>query len=399
VRILFVHTGADLYGASRSLLRLAGRLVRDGHAAACLLPYEGPLRERLAAAGVDVRIDGRMPLLVRGELRGIGGWVRLAVRSIGAGVGAAATVREWKPDLVHTNTAAVVPVYGLVARMMGVPHVAHLRESFGDFGRLWKLFQWAVWLGASRIVAVSQAIADQATPAVRRRVVVIHNGFPREEFEPVPPERVERFRRQFGLGGCLLAGVVGRIKFKRKGQETFVAAAELLSAWHDRARFLIIGSPFPGNESHLRQLNSLVNELGVGRVVVLTGEVEDIKAAISALDVLVLPSGQPEPFGGVVVEAMALGRPVVGTRLGGTVEQVEDGVTGLLVPPDDPSALAEAIGRLFGSPERRAEMGRLGRERYMQRFEFDPFYASMMALYSALTGGSRKTSRCEDKQL
>lgn len=396
MRILFVHTGADLYGASRSLLRLAGRLVRDGHAVACLLPYDGPLRERLDQAGVDVRIDGRMPLLVRGRLGGIGGWLRLAGRAVRAAAGAASVIRAWKPDIVHTNTAAVVPVYGIVARMMGRPHVAHLRESFGDFGALWKVFQWGLWLGASRIVAVSAAIADQGAAAVRKRTVVIHNGFPREEFEPVPAERIACFRRQFGLEGYLLAGVVGRIKFRRKGQETFVAAAELLAEWHDRARFVIIGSPFPGNESHLTMLRSLVAELGVSPVVVFTGEVEDIKAAMAALDVLVLPSGQPEPFGGVVIEAMALSRPVVATRIGGTVEQVEDGVTGLLVPPDDPSAMADGIGRLLSSPERRAEMGRLGRTRYLERFEFEPFYASMLSLYHDLLrgrpacGGSRR---------
>jgi len=170
----------------------------------------------------------------------------------------------------------------------------------------------------------------------------------------------------------------------RKGQDDFVRAAARLGAWHDRVRFLVIGSPFPGNEAHAAQLNRLIEGLNLGRVVALTGDVEDIKAAISALDVLVLASSRPEPFGGVVLEAMMLGRPVVGTALGGTPEQIADGVTGLLVPPNDPAAMAEAIARMLEDPQEAARMGAAGRERCLRLFEFRTFYAAVLRVYDAL---------------
>jgi glycosyltransferase involved in cell wall biosynthesis len=133
----------------------------------------------------------------------------------------------------------------------------------------------------------------------------------------------------------------------------------------------------------------LVRELGLQQAAVFTGDVNDVKAAIAALDVMVLPSGQPEPFSGAVLEAMALAKPVVGTRLGGTVEQIDDGVTGLLVPPNEPAAMAAALCRLFGDPALRDRMGQAGRKRFLERFEFEPFYAAMLALYRDVAGNTR----------
>ena len=124
-----------------------------------------------------------------------------------------------------------------------------------------------------------------------------------------------------------------------------------------------------------------MEELDLEGYVQYTGEVEDIKAAIKALDVLVLASAQPEPFGGVVVEAMALARPVVATGIGGSLEQVVDGVTGYLVQPGDPVAMADGIEKLLLSADRRRLFGENGRERYLEKFEFEHFYQIILNLY------------------
>jgi glycosyltransferase involved in cell wall biosynthesis len=203
----------------------------------------------------------------------------------------------------------------------------------------------------------------------------------------VEPDRVEAFRKKFNLRGHTLVAVVGRIKKERKGQETFLQAAALVGPRHPDVRFLLIGSPFPGNEAHLQAMIDLVRALELQQEVVFTGDVEDIKAAISALDVLVLPSGQLEPFSGTVLEGMAFSKPVIGTRIGGTVEQVEDGVTGLLVPPGDPTGMAEAMCRLVDSPALRERMGKAGRKRFLEKFEFEPFYANLLGLYREVSGG------------
>jgi len=396
MRILFVHTGADMYGASRSLLRLSRGLVRDGHGVTCVLPYEGPLRAELAAAGVATLIDRGLPLFIRGDFRCP---LRALRRAFGAARALAAAWRllgRLRPDLAHTNTASVFPSYGLAARLRGIPHVAHIRESFADFGPLWRVFQWLLAVSADRIIAVSAAVAAQFAPSIRRKTVVIHNGLPADEFARVEPERVAAFRRRYGLADFRLVGLVGRIKMGRKGQDDFVRAAARLGAWHDRVRFLVIGSPFPGNEEHERELQRLIDSLNLRGIVLLTGDVAEIKAAISAMDVVAMASARPEPFGGVVLEAMALGRPVVGTATGGTVEQIEDGVTGFLVPPDDPQAMAAAVERLLENPGLAAQMGEAGRKRCSSLFGFDAFYGKIAGVYGSLLAGRSVYTRIHE---
>ena len=144
---------------------------------------------------------------------------------------------------------------------------------------------------------------------------------------------------------------------------------------------MCIGSPFPGNESHLSSLQALIRELNLRGTVLYTGDVEDIKAAIAALDILVLPSVQPEPFGGVVVEAMALSRPVIATKIGGSMEQVVDGVTGFLVEPGDAKDLAAGIEKLLQSADCRRSFGENGRARFLEKFEFEAFYRRILSLY------------------
>ncbi len=134
----------------------------------------------------------------------------------------------------------------------------------------------------------------------------------------------------------LVTGCVGRIKWGRKGQEHLIQAAHLLKTRGIISKILIVGSPFPGNEIHLERLKELARELDVEDQIIFTGEVADAKPAYASMDIFVLPSAYPEPFGGVVMEAMSMGLPVIATNLGGSLDQVVEGVTGFLVPPADP---------------------------------------------------------------
>jgi len=384
MRILFVHSGSDLYGASRSLARLASRLTKDGHSVLIVLPGEGPLKPLLEQSGMSVTIHPCLPLLTRKTFGGIRGILSIAARMPGAVYRLCRLIRTFQPDLMHTNTATVFLVSGLAARACRVPHIWHIREFFTEFGRVWNVYRRMIDFLSDRIICVSEAVASQFTERGRRKTRVVHNGMPAVEFDAVEGLRVEQFKHRHGLGNGLAAGVVGRIKLKRKGQETFVEAAAQLKETFSKANYLIVGSPFPGNESHEKALRQKVAELGMTDQVVFTGDVQDIKAAISALDVVVLSSGQPEPFGGAVVEAMALRRPVIGTCIGGTVEQIEDGVTGFLVEPNNPADMARAMERLFKDPALRQRMGQAGRDRFLRLFEFEGFYTKVMSLYQSL---------------
>jgi glycosyltransferase involved in cell wall biosynthesis len=382
-RILFVHNGSDLYGAGRSLLRLSSHLAHGGATVLTVLPYYGPLSDALRSAGVEVLIQQNLAVIERKKIHGFFGVMRFAIGTLLSVINLLILIKKFKPHLIHTMTS-VTPSPGLAAKLGGIPHIWHVREWFGEFGKWWKYYQvYMGWL-SSKIICVSTPIAEQFEPVLRgHKVVVIHNGFPIEEFEYPSSERIQAFKKRFSLENKLvLVGVVGRIKFRRKGQEVFVNAAYLLKDRFPDVRFLCIGSPFPDNQSHLEKLLNLIHERNLEDYVIYTGDVEDVKAAISALDVLVLSSAQPEPFAGVVIEAMALSRPVIATRIGGSIEQVEDGITGYLVEPGDVESMAVGLEKLLEDPGRRRLFGENGRVHFLEQFEFEPFYQKILDLYN-----------------
>lgn len=386
-RILFIHSGSDLYGASRSLLRLSSRLVGDGAVVKAVLPQNGPLVLELRKIGVDVDVQKSLPVIERQKLRNLMGLVQLSAKFVLSIIYLLWLIKQFKPDIVHTMSSVILSS-GPVAKLAGVSHIWHVREFFGEFGVMWRYYQKYILQFSTRIICVSTAVAEQFEHFKHNSIIhVIHNGFPVDEFLDITPNRVKEFRSKYATSGVnYIVGVVGRIKFQRKGQEIFVRAASLLHDKFPDARFLCIGSPYPGNEAHLANLLSLIKELHLEGYVIYTGDVDDIKAAIKALDILVLSSVQPEPFGGVVVEAMALGRPVVATATGGSLEQVADGVTGYLVEPGNPESMAEAIGKLLEAPDQARQFGQSGRRRFLDQFEFEPFYKTMLSLYEKVIG-------------
>jgi len=218
------------------------------------------------------------------------------------------------------------------------------------------------------------------------RVIVIHNGIPQEEFAAVDPSDVVAFRARFGGPGPLI-GIAGRIKLVRKGQEVFVRAAAQIKDRFPSARFVIIGSPFAGNESHLDILQTMVHDLGLDGRVVFAGHLDRPLAGLAALDISVMASAQPEPLGNVTIESMALGCAVIGTNIGGTPELIHDGITGLLVPPGDDAAMAAAMTRLLAHPDEASAMGRRAQEDYFSRLEFGVFYRKLVAEYEWISGG------------
>lgn len=382
MKILFVHSGSDIYGASRSLLRLASRLVKDGNSVRAILPYEGPLRAELENNGVRVNIHRSLPVVNRENFGGLLKLVLLMCKIPVSLVNLFIVAIKFKPDVIHTNTALILSP-GIVSKLAGCFHIWHVREFFEEFPRLWKWYQWYMSIFSDTVICVSNAVAEQFDQHIKaKKIKVVHNGFPSEEFAPVEPMRVNAFRKRFDINGHVTVGVVGRIKFGRKGQDVFVRSIALLKDKFPDVKFLLIGSPFPGNEEHLENLRRLIKELEIEKNVVYTGDVEDIKTAYAALDISVLPSARSEPFGGVVVESMAFGKPVVGTRIGGTVEQIEDGVSGYLIEPNNHIQLASAIEKLLIDPEERKRMGENGLRRYQGLFEFETFYEKVLSLYN-----------------
>jgi glycosyltransferase involved in cell wall biosynthesis len=357
--VLFIHHTNDMYGADIGLLHTLKSMDREQYHPIVILPSEmltGMLSPELNRLGVEYhfahlgilrkkyfKMRRAVPLLVE-MIRGIA-----YVRS---------TARSRHVTLVYVNT--IVTVSGAIGgRLAGVPVLWHIREILSMPRPVrWVLYK-ALSICADRIVCVSKAVRDsllKEAPNLATKSVVVYNAV--SVTANSSSEKTVGFREEVGVPeSAQLVGMVGRI-LPWKGQEVLAEAAALVLKKHPEVHFVAVGSYFGDQSQYLEKLTSLLSTLGVENRFHLADYHSNITEVYRALDVFVLPSIKPEPFGRVTVEAMAQGRAVVATNHGGTCELIEHRVTGMLVPPSDPEALAEAIELLLVNPTFRERMGR-----------------------------------------
>jgi glycosyltransferase involved in cell wall biosynthesis len=379
LRVLYVANSADIYGASRCLLRLCAALDHKRFMPVVAVPEDGPLVAFLRKAGVEEIVQIPLSVTTRDVFKS---WrlVPFLLNIPFKSWRLRSAIRKLHIDLVHTNVGTI-PSAPLGAWLAGVPHILNIRDWYGEFPGLWKWYRRYILAFSDKVICVSYAMADQF-PKIPK-VTVVHDVIPLAEFE-VDRTRLRReFRKKYNIppDRCVV-GCIGRIKFVRKGQEFLVRAIAILRQQHRlECTTIIVGAPAPGSEEDLPRLKALAEELGVSDRIIFTGELSDPRSAYAALDVFVLPSAQPEPFGGVVMEAMGMGKPVVATALGGALDQVVDGQTGYLVPPANPSALAEKLLKLIEDPLLQARMGAAGAERLRTDFSLQGMMKEIEAIY------------------
>jgi glycosyltransferase involved in cell wall biosynthesis len=351
-----------------------------------VIPCHGPLVNLLEERGITVHIFPSLAVVDRNQLASFRGKLGFAFSFPRSVLWLAALILRHNIDIVHTNTS-VLPAPALAARLTGHRHYWHIREFFSEFPAFWRIYQRYIGLFSSRIIANSRATREQFSPRLQEKCSVVYNGLD-EDSGIVNPENVRRFRSSLG-DPKFLVGVVGRIKWIRKGQEVLVKAAALLSERFPEARYVIVGSCAPGNEDHLVRLRTLIREKRLEDRIIFTGDLEDLRDVYAAFDVTVVPSVLPEPFGCVVVESMAAGTPVVGSRIGGIPEQIVDGTTGLLFQPGDEADLARALSQIMSDEPLRLRMADASRRRFEDAFRLDTAYRAFAGIIGSSVGAKQ----------
>ncbi len=390
MKILSINNTADIYGASRCMERVFGRLAEDGHEVHAVLPASGPLVPMLEARGVHVHLHPGLSIIDRAQLKTPNGILRFLVGLPLSIFFLVRLIRRLHIDVVHTNTV-VMPSPSVAALLTGTPHVWHVRELLHEFGILWRPYQRLVHHLSSAIVAISACVRDQFDPRFQNKIQVVYDGLDASS-SITDPARVAAFRAQFPPDAQLI-GVVGRIKWRRKGQEVLVRAASLLHERFPKAHFVFVGSPSPGNEDHETRLRDLISACALNNVIHLLGDTEDPASVFAALDIAVAPPIQPEPFGCIVIEAMAAGTPVIGSRAGGIAEQIVPYETGLLFAPGSAEELAREISLLLSNPALRARMADAGRRRVRTYFSLETTCGSIARLFDQLLYPQPKLGR------
>lgn len=377
LKVLLIQNSADIYGGSKCLMRLAAQLNGRGHRVIVLLPEDGPLVQWLKSRGIQHTIQTGLCSITR---KNFAGWRKLVflARVPVSALEIARLIRRENVDIVHSNVGTIVSS-GLGAWFGGVPHVWHIRDWYQEFKQLWVVYSRYILAFSSKVLPSSIPIAEQfpASPKIQ----VLHDGLDPAEFAVDRAKLRAEFRARFGLGDQVVIGCVGRIKYVRKGQEFLVQAAKILADSGREFRLVLVGAAHPDNADHEVRLRALVTDLGLDPLTTFTGEVSDPLPAYSAMDIFVLPSAQPEPFGGVNMEAMGMGLPIVATRLGGSIEQLEENVTGFLVEPANPEDLAAKLAVLLDDPARREAMGAAGEARLRSKFSIETMTDKIETLY------------------
>jgi glycosyltransferase involved in cell wall biosynthesis len=236
---------------------------------------------------------------------------------------------------------------------------------------------------ADRVVVNADAVrgwlADQGYDA--RKVEVIKNGVDLTRFTRARGRSA--LRQELGLPAhSPLVAVISRIS-PSKGLEYFLQAATIVAAERPDVRFLIVGEAEPRDQEYRKGLVAYAQRLGLARRAIFTGLRHDVPEVLSEVALSVLPS-LSEGLSNVLLESMATGIPVVATRVGGNPEAVEDGLTGILVPPRDTGALATVMQRILGDRELAARFGTAGRQRVAERFSIDVVIRQTQRLYERL---------------
>ncbi len=357
--VLFLDHAEALGGAERSLILILRQLDRarwQPHFAG----VNGPVLDHVRSLKVPT-YPMSLPRL-RGSPPRLADWLNTAR-------GIAHIAREVGAGVIYANTVRTAFYAAAAARLARRPFVWHMRDYWlteSRPNRLWadSLLKRLLCSAAANVIVNTQATAAHLPADCSPSV--IYNAIEAEYFDPGLVS--SPFRSMHGIpDGAPLVGMVGRLR-PWKGQIRFLRVGVQIAELFPDVRFLIVGGAIFGvDDAYAAGLHHLSAELGLADRVVFTGHMDDVRPALAAMDVFVHP-GDPEPFGLVNLEAMAMEKPVVAFAHGALPEIVVHEETGILVQPADESALADAVCDLLTDTMRRQKMGRAARNRVKNSF-------------------------------
>ncbi len=298
----------------------------------------------------------------------------------------AGLMRKDRVDILHTHGYFASTFARLAAIIARVPVIfTKISSTYYDLKFKHRLTERVLSLFSDKIICVSDAVKEfiiRTEGIDPGKIAVIHNG---GRVKPAShPEAA--LRSGWGIKeGDKVIGTVARLE-PVKGVEYFIRAAAEAAKADVHIKFLVAG-----DGAQRRELENLADALQIKDKVVFTGFLMDPQDALSIMDIFVLASAEREGFSSALTEAMGFGLPVIATRIGGNVEAVSDGINGILVPPKDPGALAEAVISLLKDPPRAKKMAEEGKRLYREKFSADVMVNKIEGLYDFYVNKKLKT--------
>jgi glycosyltransferase involved in cell wall biosynthesis len=392
MRILFLNPNGTIGGAESSLLQLLARLrtAEPDWALALITGAEGPILPRAEGLGVSARVvpfptaiarlgdGGSLKNLISGGLHTPGYIKRLRQ-----------AVRDFRPQVIHSNGMKMHLLSTYVSGV-DVPVIWHVHDYVGSRPVTAPLLRLCATRCTAAVTNSSSVAEDLRLAGMSKlKIEAVHNGIDTDIFAPTGTRLdLDELAHLPPLDGKVVrVGFLGTFAHW-KGHEVFLRALARVSPAIS-VRGYIIGAPIyqtDGSQHSVDKLKNMARSLGISANVGFTGFIDDPAAAIRSLDIVVHASTKREPFGMVIVEAMACGKAVIASNGGGASEIVQDHVNALTHEPGDDRALAARIHELATSPSLRARLGEAGRRTAEQRFNSTRFATDFANLYRRLAG-------------
>lgn len=375
--ILYLHAGAEMYGADKILLELVTGLDKSKFHPIVVLPNDGILKDKLIENDIETYVV-HYPILRRKyfNLKGI---INYGLNYFGKSNEIAKLLKNKRIDIIHANTTAVLEgIY--LKKKLKCKLVWHVHEIILKPAIINKTISYLIGRYADKCVAVSKAVKRHLIDSKfidEDKVEVIYNGVDTERFNP-NVENKHLYKEWNIPDEAIKVGMIGRVN-AWKGQNDFLDAAEGLLKKYFNLYIFIVGSAFAGEEWRVDELKKKIADSKNRDRIVFSEFRTDTPEIHSFFDVLVLPSTNPDPLPTVVLEAMGCGTPVIGYNHGGVTEMVINGETGLLAEVKNSKDLGKKIQQVLESDYRL--MGQKARDRAVKNFSEYSFINNFSKVY------------------
>ncbi len=388
--ILFIHQSAELYGSDKTILMFISQMDKTKYFPVVILPFEGPLKVEFEKNGIKVVIAPVLKLYRKmftpGNLTKFAGEYKKGMDMLDA------LHREHNFSLVYSHTLAALIGF-MWASKRKIRHLWHVQEIIARPALFNRGFKFLLSRKANdKVIYDSRETMNfwaDGEPAIAKKSDFIWNGLDPAEKPIHTAEEIASVRREFfNADDQPVIGLVGRIN-SWKGQPLLLRAFARIASDYPDAKLVYLGSAPPNQDFFVDDLKSNIQKLGLTERVTIIPFRQDIWKFWDALDIAVVPSTEPEPFGMVAIEAMLAGKPVVAANHGGLTEIVLDGQTGFLFEPGNDDALASALRKLLDDPQMRTRFGQAGKERASTVFSLRNHVEQFEAVFEEITAGGR----------
>ncbi|MCJ7509040.1 MAG: glycosyltransferase [candidate division Zixibacteria bacterium] len=371
IKILYITPSADLYGSDVCLLEMVKRLDKERFLPFVVLPYKGDLFTELSKLrGIKIEILD-LAVMRRKYMHPLRFFI-FVWKFFLSSLKLYQLVKKNKIDIIHSNSS-MSQVGGVAAFFAGKPHIWHVREITSRPKILNLFLSITLPKLSTKILCITKAVKDSfiSLDGFKKKAGVLYDCV---DITSCPGIRnSDALKKELGIeDNFRVVGTVGRINFT-KGHKVLLKAAEKVIQSFPRTVFLVVGGADErfGHHPVLEELKNLVERLKIKKKVIFTGFRKDVYDIISLMDIFVLPSVKPEGLGLSLIQAMALGKPVIATAQGGPLEIIDNHKTGILIPPNNPVILADSLVNLLKDPQKRERIGKAGQKVASQRFDFE----------------------------